>query len=84
MPTMNYQQDKNLLKVLHLTDKMIELADHGDQHRRDASCGLLYGVLRDSAYKLRRLAINELEIHSSNEKRDIDTSSEMNLPGNNP
>jgi hypothetical protein len=42
---------------------MIELADQGDADREDTGCGVLYGVLRDSAYKIRQLAEKERERH---------------------
>jgi hypothetical protein len=48
---------------LALTDQMISLADQGDGDREDNGCGILYGVLRDSAYKLKRLAEAEKENH---------------------
>ena len=38
---------------------MIDLADQGDTHREDNGCGILYGILRDSAYKLKKLAEEE-------------------------
>jgi hypothetical protein len=42
---------------------MIALADQGDADREDNGCGILYGVLRDSAYKLRQLAEDEKRNH---------------------
>ncbi|MFO7972722.1 MAG: hypothetical protein R6U40_13370, partial [Desulfobacterales bacterium] len=42
---------------------MIELAETGDAQREDTGCGILYGVLLDSAYKLKRLAEKEKENH---------------------
>ncbi len=44
---------------------MMLLADRGDENRQDRSCGVLYGTLRDSAYKLRSLAEQEIDIHKS-------------------
>ena len=38
---------------------MIDLADQGDVDREDNGCGILYGVLRDSAYQLKKLAEEE-------------------------
>ena len=38
---------------------MIDLANRGDTDREDNGCGILYGVLRDSAFKLRKLAEEE-------------------------
>ncbi|RJR40662.1 MAG: hypothetical protein C4567_10825 [Deltaproteobacteria bacterium] len=52
-----------LKKTLELAAAMLEVADQGDAAREDVGCGVLYGVLRDSAYKLRRLAEVELEAH---------------------
>ena len=42
---------------------MINLADLGDADREDNGCGILYGVLRDSAFKLRKLAEAEKQNH---------------------
>jgi hypothetical protein len=38
---------------------MIQLANQGEEDREDTGCGILYGILRDSAYKLKRLAEEE-------------------------
>jgi hypothetical protein len=53
----------NIRKTLHLVDEMIRVADKGDIEREDNGCGILYGVLRDSAYKLKKLAEQEKEKH---------------------
>ncbi len=42
---------------------MSKTADEGDSAREDVGCGILYGVLRDSAYKIRKLAEEEREAH---------------------
>jgi hypothetical protein len=55
--------NKNIIKVLRLSRDMMLLADRGDENREDRSCGVLYGTLRDSAYKLRSLAEQEIDIH---------------------
>jgi phosphopantothenoylcysteine synthetase/decarboxylase len=55
--------DRNIKSTLQLIEKMIQLANLGDAEREDTGCGILYGVLRDSAYKLRKLAIEEREKH---------------------
>lgn len=52
-----------LNKILEMAAAMLELADAGDAVREDVGCGVLYGVLRDSAYKLQRLAEAEREAH---------------------
>ena len=43
--------------------QMVELADEGDMVREDAGCGVLFGVMRDSAFKIQRLAEEERESH---------------------
>jgi len=53
--------DSNLKKVIALCYQMLELADHGNQERSDPGSGVVYGTLRDAAYKVRRLAEKELD-----------------------
>jgi len=55
--------DINIKRTIQLADQMIELARIGDAEREDTGCGILYGVLLDSAYKLKRLAEKEKEKH---------------------
>ena len=55
--------DTNIQKTLVLAQDMIRLADEGDAQREDEGCGLLYGILRDSAYKIRKMAEAEKESH---------------------
>lgn len=57
--------DKNILRTLELTQQMISLAEQGDADREDTGCGILYGVLRDAAYKVRRLAEEEKSRHQA-------------------
>ncbi len=55
--------DYNIKRTLVLVEEMIEMANKGDIEREDTGCGILYGVLRDSAYKLKKLAENEKKQH---------------------
>lgn len=55
--------DEVIKKTLELVDLMNEIADAGDREREDVGCGVLYGVLRDSAYKIKKLAEDEREAH---------------------
>lgn len=57
--------DKNIKRTIQLTREMIQLADQGDSEREDTGCGVLYGVLRDSAYKLLQMAENEKGRHQA-------------------
>ena len=58
--------NENLQKTLRLSESMLELARLVDQERREGQCGELFGLLRESAYKLRELAQDEVTRH----KRD--------------
>ncbi len=50
-------------ETLFLTESMLALSDKGDLLREDDGCGILYGVLRDSAYKIKKLAETEKASH---------------------
>jgi hypothetical protein len=53
----------HIIRTLSLVEEMMALADRGDADREDNGCGILYGVLRDSAYKLKKLAEDERQNH---------------------
>ena len=55
--------DKNIKNTLNVAEEMIKVADKGDIDREDIGCGILYGVLRDAAYKVKKLAEKEKEAH---------------------
>ena len=55
--------DESIKKTLKLVEDMLRLADEGDAVREDTGCGVLYGVVRDSAYKIKRLAEAERDAH---------------------
>jgi hypothetical protein len=55
--------DEMIKITLELVDRMAQVADEGDLMREDAGCGVLYGVLRDSAFKIRKLAEEERDAH---------------------
>ena len=55
--------DESIKKTLGLVDEMLDLADEGDAVREDSGCGVLFGVLRDSAFKLKKLAESERDAH---------------------
>ena len=52
-----------LKKTLELAALMLQVADEGDAARKDVGCGVLYGVLRDSAYRIQKLAEAERQAH---------------------
>ena len=57
--------DENIQRTIDLTQEMMALADQGDGDREDTGCGILYGMLRDAAYKLSQMAENEKKQHQA-------------------
>jgi len=55
--------DENIKKTLELAKDMLSTAEKGDAYREDDGCGILYGVLRDSAYEIKQIAESEKEKH---------------------
>ena len=55
--------DKSIQKTLEMVKTMLEVADRGDAVREDTGCGILYGVVRDSAYRIKKLAELEKAAH---------------------
>jgi rubrerythrin len=55
--------DEHIRQTLKLVEEMLQLADAGDDFREDVGCGILYGVLRDSAFKIQKLAADERDAH---------------------
>jgi hypothetical protein len=57
--------NQNIQKTLDLAKIMLELAQTGDDQRQDTGCGVLYGVIRDCAYKIIQLAEAEKRAHEA-------------------
>ncbi len=69
--------DECLRKTLQLADRMLRLANNGDAVRNDSGCGVVYGVLRDSAYKIKQLAEAERQAHLSKPGRAKEAEDEQ-------
>jgi hypothetical protein len=52
-----------LQKTLDLVEQMARLADEGDDVREDDGCGVLYGIIRDAAFKIKKVAEKERDAH---------------------
>ena len=55
--------DTNIASTIKLAQQMIQLAQNGDEHREDPGCGVLYGILLDSGYRILDLAQKEKQSH---------------------
>jgi len=62
--------NQNIKKTLDLVEEMIRLANSGDSAREDVGCGILYGILRDSAYRIKKIAEEEQKTHMAKGKWD--------------
>jgi hypothetical protein len=60
---MNEKYNKHLQKSLELAKEMITLADEGESDSLDNGCRILYGIMRDCAYKIKTQAENEAKKH---------------------
>ena len=47
------------MKALEIANSLLGLANNEDALRDDAGCSILFGVMRDCAYKIRRQAERE-------------------------
>ena len=57
------KSNQHIREVLEMARQLIILADQGDLDSEDDGCRVLYGVIRDFAYKIRARAEQERETH---------------------
>ena len=55
--------NKHIVEALEMARQLLVLSDVGDLDREDDGCGVLYGMIRDYAYKIRAQAEREREAH---------------------
>lgn len=55
--------NEHLLEALELARRLIILADEGEACAGDDTCVVLYGIIRDCAYRIRREAEKERDSH---------------------
>jgi len=55
--------NESIKKTIEMVKNMLDIADEGDRVREDTGCGVLYGVVRDSAFKIKKLAEAERDAH---------------------
>ena len=60
--------NEHIKESLELVRSLIILADEGERDSRDDGCRLLYGVIRDCAYKIKNEAERERSAHQINNK----------------
>jgi hypothetical protein len=62
--------NEHIKDTLESVRGLIILADEGERDSRDDGCRLLYGVIRDCAYKIKNEAEREKLAHQTNKKWD--------------
>ncbi len=67
--TASTEDIKNLNRVMLLCYEMLEIADYGDKNRSDDGSGVVFGLLRDSAYKIRKVTQKYLEVRYPDKKK---------------
>lgn len=55
--------DENIARTISLAKEMIDLAHLGYDHHEDPGCGVLYGILLDTGYRILDLALKEKQAH---------------------
>lgn len=56
--------DRHIEEAIELARQLTILADEGEADAEDDSCMLLYCIVRDCAYKIRKQALQERENHA--------------------
>lgn len=57
--------NRHIRAALEVARELTILADDGEARSRDDGCAVLYGVVRDCAYKIRAEAEREREVHQA-------------------
>ena len=62
---MTRECNDNIRRALKTATELVILADEGEAAMQDNGCGVLYGVVRDCAYKIRAEAERERDAHKA-------------------
>ena len=73
--------NRHIRETLELVKKLNLLADQGDLDSEDDGCRVLFGVVRDCAYKIRAQAEREREAHKEKGKWDTVGDAIHNVQG---
>ncbi|MCP4671162.1 MAG: hypothetical protein GY857_07635 [Desulfobacula sp.] len=76
------QCDINISQTINLAQRMIKLAQAGYEQREDPGCGVLYGILLDSGYRLLDIAQKEKQAHINKGWWNNSTDESINKPIN--
>lgn len=57
--------NQNIMDVIELARQLLFCADRGDMQREDDGCGVLFGIVRDCAYRIQKQARKEMDAHKA-------------------
>ena len=57
--------DSNIIRALDIARELTILADEGELSAEDDGCIVLYGIIRDCAYKIKKRAEEERGCHQN-------------------
>ncbi len=69
---MTFKPNQYIQEALEIARKLIILADQGELDSKDDGCLVLYGIIRDCAYKIRAQAERERKLHKEKGFWDIE------------
>ena len=55
--------NEHIRETIAIAHRLMELADEAEAESKDNGCAVLYGIVRDCAYRIRREAQREEEAH---------------------
>ncbi|MHC4871006.1 MAG: hypothetical protein ACYTFY_04100 [Planctomycetota bacterium] len=65
--------NKHIIEALELSERLINLSEDGDRYAQDDNCVILYGIIRDCAYKIKRAAEAESKRHLLNNQFNVNS-----------
>ena len=68
---MYHPYNKHILRALETAKTLMDIANKAEAASDDDGCRILFGVMRDCAYKIRKQAECEYEAHKAVEGRKI-------------
>jgi hypothetical protein len=69
------RSNRNIVQALLLARDLSSLADVGEADSTDDGCAVLFGIVRDCAYKIRGRAERERDVHRVLGLWDVDVDS---------
>ena len=68
---MNHPCNTYILKALEMTNALMDIANKGEVTSDDDACRILFAIMRDCAYKIRKQAQCQYHVHKAAGDRTI-------------